>query len=87
MIREITGVGQGPFIAIGEGFAGVNTWNGFLPNSDRIALDYHPYFAFTGQANTQPISTGTGDDAGGPWPKMACEAWGPAISQAYVASL
>jgi len=29
---------------------------GFLPNSDRVILDTHPYFAFSGSSNTNPLS-------------------------------
>jgi glucan 1,3-beta-glucosidase len=71
MIREITGKGDGngPFISIHDGFQGVATWAGFLPNSDRIALDYHPYFAFDGSPNSDPIGV---DGQGGQWPTRAC---------------
>jgi hypothetical protein len=50
MIREITGVGEGngPMISYHEGFTGLDQWDDFLPGADRIALDYHPYFAFAG---------------------------------------
>ncbi|KAH7883443.1 glycoside hydrolase family 5 protein [Phlebopus sp. FC_14] len=77
MIREITGYGEGhgPYIAIHDGFEGVSTWAGFLQGSDRIILDTHPYFAFNGQPNTEPIATGTGLQAGGIWPNTACSAW------------
>ena len=48
MIRGITGygIGQGPIIAIHEGFKGVAPWSGFLNGADRLALDQHPYLAF-----------------------------------------
>ena len=39
-IRGITGIGEGngPMIAMHDGFAGVSNWAGFLAGSDRIAL-------------------------------------------------
>lgn len=80
MMRNITGLGEGngPYIAIHDGFAGAAEWANFLPNSDRIALDIHPYIAFDGQSNTSPIdvSDGTGNP-GGVWPLQACNGWGP----------
>ncbi|EGN91810.1 glycoside hydrolase family 5 protein [Serpula lacrymans var. lacrymans S7.3] len=87
MIRNITGegAGNGPYIAIHDGFLGVSNWAGFLSGSDRIMLDTHPYFAFDGQANTQPIATGTGINAGGIWPKQACNAWGPGMNTSQTA--
>ncbi|KAF9783864.1 glycoside hydrolase family 5 protein [Thelephora terrestris] len=76
VLREITGIGKGYYISIGNGFAAINSWDGFLPNSDRIILDSHPYFAFNGEANDSPIST-TGPDGnyGGVWPQQACSSW------------
>lgn len=75
-LRDITGIGKGFYISIGDGFAGIDTWAGFLPNSDRIILDSHPYFAFDGQPNTSPISdTGPDGRLGGIWPQQACTAW------------
>ncbi|KZP03930.1 glycoside hydrolase family 5 protein [Athelia psychrophila] len=50
MIREITGVGEGPFIVISDGWGGVGSgsqWNSSILNgADRIALDTHIYYAF-----------------------------------------
>ncbi|KAF8625907.1 hypothetical protein AX17_006633 [Amanita inopinata Kibby_2008] len=43
-----TGTGTGPYIAIHEGFQGPAVWEGFLLGADRVALDQHPYLAFTG---------------------------------------
>jgi glucan 1,3-beta-glucosidase len=82
MIRGITGTGsgKGPYISVHDGFGGLATWGGFMTGSDRVILDTHPYFAFGGGANTQPIATGTGAAAGGVWPAMACNNWGPAIN-------
>lgn len=77
MIRSITGVGEGngPYISIHDGFQGVSSWSDFLRGSDRIALDTHPYFAFSGGPATDPIATGTGSTAGGTWPRAACDRW------------
>ena len=82
MIRNITGYGDGngPYIAIHDGFQVLSSWAGFLEGSDRIILDTHRYLAFDGQPNTAPIATGTGLAAGGVWPKVACSAWGSAIN-------
>jgi hypothetical protein len=73
MIRSITGKGEGkgPFISIHDGFHN-DAWSGFLSGSDRIALDTHPYLAFSGGATTEPINVGTGINAGGSWPGRAC---------------
>ncbi|KAJ7845429.1 exo-beta-1,3-glucanase [Mycena olivaceomarginata] len=48
-IRTATGVGagKGPYMAIHEGFQGPAIWEGFLAGADRVALDQHPYLAFT----------------------------------------
>ncbi|KAF7328260.1 Glycoside hydrolase family 5 protein [Mycena venus] len=83
MIRAITGTGagNGPYISIHDGFQAVSSWAGFLPGSDRIVMDTHPYFAFSGQPNTQPIATGTDpSDAGGQWPGLACSSWGSSLN-------
>ncbi|KAF8589506.1 glycoside hydrolase family 5 protein [Ramaria rubella] len=68
MIRSITGVGagKGPYISIHDGFQGVSSWADFLPGSDRILLDTHPYFAFDGSPNTQPLSV---------FDTMPCNSW------------
>jgi hypothetical protein len=86
MIRGITGTGEGngPFISIHDGFNGTAAWAGFLPGSDRIILDTHPYFAFDQQPNDAPIATSEDPaSAGGIWPHQACSAWGPAINARY----
>ncbi|KAJ6528562.1 glycoside hydrolase superfamily [Mycena capillaripes] len=83
MIRSITGTGagNGPFISIHDGFDGVPSWAGFLPGSDRIILDTHPYFAFDQQPNDSPIATSTDPaSAGGIWPHQACNSWGPSLN-------
>ncbi|KAG6852261.1 hypothetical protein C0991_001473, partial [Blastosporella zonata] len=69
------GEGNGPYISIHDGFAGLGSWAGFLEGSDRINLDTHPYLAFDGSSATSPIDTGTGDSAGGVWPTTACNRW------------
>ncbi|KAG9080028.1 hypothetical protein FRC06_007158, partial [Ceratobasidium sp. 370] len=56
MMRNITGLGKGPFISIHNGFQAFSTWNNFLPGSDRIALDGHPYFCFARMLAT-PLSS------------------------------
>ncbi|TDL22966.1 glycoside hydrolase [Rickenella mellea] len=77
MIRGITGIGEGhgPYISIHEGFQGVASFAGFLPNSDRIALDVHPYFAFGGGSGSDPISS---------YSTMAC-GWGPDMNTSQTA--
>ncbi|KAF6754946.1 glycoside hydrolase family 5 protein [Ephemerocybe angulata] len=49
-IRKSTGLGagNGPYIAIHEGFQGTARWEGFLAGADRLILDQHPYLAFRG---------------------------------------
>ncbi|KAF9465316.1 glycoside hydrolase superfamily [Collybia nuda] len=49
-----TGPGAGPYIAIHEGFQGPAIWEGFLSGADRLALDQHPYLAFTGDQTSSP---------------------------------
>ncbi|KAI0743458.1 glycoside hydrolase [Daedaleopsis nitida] len=81
MIRDITGVGEGngPMIAYHTGFDGISEWAGFLQGADRIVLDDHPYFAFTGAPNREPVNTtadgGDGVMMGGKWVKQACDSW------------
>jgi len=73
MIRNITGYGEGngPFINIHEGFAGMQAWAGYLAGSDRIALDLHPYFAFDAPASVAPPSSFVGSP---------CSSWGPELN-------
>lgn len=87
MIRNITGYGEGngPYISIHDGFLGLEAWAGFLQGSDRVMIDTHPYFAFDGEPNDAPIATGTGLQAGGTWPQLACNTFGPPINQSQVA--
>lgn len=48
-----TGVGNGPFITIHDGFVDMATnvssggWDGFLNGWDRVALDSHRYLCFS----------------------------------------
>jgi hypothetical protein len=86
MIRSITGYGSGngPYITIHDGFFGLSTWAGFLPGSDRIILDTHPYFAFDGVPNSQPFAVPGPDGLpGGIWPQQACT-WGPNMNTRFV---
>jgi len=79
MIRGITGYGEGngPYIAIHDGFQSLASWAGFLQGSDRIILDTHPYFSFGG-IDTSPIAVNDAQgNPGGKWPTQACNAWGP----------
>ena len=43
-------------ISFHDGFAGTTDWAGFLPGADRIALDIHPYLAFSTQTSS-PMSS------------------------------
>lgn len=62
MVRGITGTGHGmgPAISISDGLNGVSSWEGFMNGADRMVLDTHPYFAFNGQPNTDPVDTWAG---------------------------
>ncbi|KAF8602790.1 glycoside hydrolase [Ceratobasidium sp. AG-I] len=68
MIRNITGYGEGngPWISIHDGFQALTAWADFMPGSDRVALDSHPYFCFTDQ-DTSAITAQT---------KKPCTSWG-----------
>ncbi|KAF8641456.1 hypothetical protein AX16_009968 [Volvariella volvacea WC 439] len=54
-----TGVGNGPFIAIHDGFRGVYEWEGFLQGADRLALDQHPFLAFNATFNDHILMVDT----------------------------
>ncbi|OSC98799.1 glycoside hydrolase family 5 protein [Trametes coccinea BRFM310] len=75
-----TGAGNGPMLAFHDGFSGPGGWAGFLSGADRLALDTHPYFAFNGKANRDPVNVtadgGDGQEFGGQWPLLACTSWG-----------
>ncbi|KAJ2922822.1 hypothetical protein H1R20_g14279, partial [Candolleomyces eurysporus] len=77
IVRSITGygTGKGPYIGFHEGFSGPDPWAGFMRGADRVVLDMHPYFAFSGGTASDPIATGTGPTAGGVWPGRACQRW------------
>lgn len=51
-IRTSTGVGQGPYIAVHDGFQGPPKWEGFMEGADRLILDQHPYMAFMNDHTT-----------------------------------
>ncbi|KAJ7094548.1 glycoside hydrolase family 5 protein [Mycena belliarum] len=87
MIRDITGFGEGngPYIAIHDGFQALDSWADFLQGSDRIILDTHPYFSFGG-IDTAPIAvTDDKGNPGGKWPTQACNAWGPSTNASQTA--
>jgi glucan 1,3-beta-glucosidase len=95
MIRNnITGygAGNGPFITIHDGFLNVGTWANYMNGSDRLVLDTHPYFAFDGQPNDEPLAVPeegmitTAGASGGTWPQKACSAWQASINGSYVCS-
>ncbi|OSD01275.1 glycoside hydrolase family 5 protein [Trametes coccinea BRFM310] len=87
MVRNITGTGEGngPIISLHDGFDSLKNWAGFLPGADRVAIDDHPYFAFDGQSNREPVNItadgGDGTMLGGKWPLQACNAWGASMNQ------
>ena len=86
MIRGITGFGEGkgPYILIDDGFGGLPSWAGQLPNVDRVAIDTHPYFAFSGSANDDPINVAAPDgQMGGIWPGRACSTWADNLNSMY----
>ena len=66
----------------------VTDWVGLMPNADRVAIDSHAYFAFNGQANTQPVNVAAADGGmGGIWPGLACSAWKESLSTRYATSI
>ena len=75
-LREITGIGEGngPYLAIHDGFRGGEAWAGFFPGADRLVLDVHPYIAFSGAPNDEPASA---------WAPLACERFGPHLMSGY----
>ncbi|PFH50698.1 glycoside hydrolase family 5 protein [Amanita thiersii Skay4041] len=72
LIRRASGIGagKGPYISIHDGFSPRATWNDFIPNGDRIAIDSHPYLCFGPQSNA-PIST---------YATAPCENWGQVVN-------
>jgi glucan 1,3-beta-glucosidase len=81
IIRSITGVGEGAWLAIHDGFKGTAPWVDFLPGADRFIMDTHPYLSFGGAGiMSTPFSNGsTGHAAGGTYPNMACQNWGTSM--------
>ncbi|TFK19431.1 glycoside hydrolase [Coprinopsis marcescibilis] len=77
IIRNVGGygAGNGPYVSFHDGFFGPVPWADFMRGADRVVMDLHPYVAFSGGPNTDPIATGTGDSAGGIWPGLACQRW------------
>ncbi|KIY53213.1 glycoside hydrolase [Fistulina hepatica ATCC 64428] len=76
--RNITGYGAGNgfYLSIHDGFAGLSAWVNTLTGFDRLAIDMHPYLCFSGEPGLEPVATGTDPaDAGGAWPETACDAW------------
>jgi len=72
MIRSITGIGEGkgPYISIHDHFFVVSTWAGFFSGADRLMLDTHPYFAFSGTSNPNIA----------PFVPLPCNTWGQGIN-------
>ncbi|KAF8636641.1 hypothetical protein AX17_003449 [Amanita inopinata Kibby_2008] len=72
LIRRASGIGQGngPFISIHDGFYPRNSWNNFIPNADRIAIDSHPYICF-GQQSNDPIAS---------YAMTPCQTWGQVVN-------
>ncbi|KLO13412.1 glycoside hydrolase [Schizopora paradoxa] len=71
-LRGITGVGEGngPYLAMHDGFRGTDAWAGFFPGADRYMLDVHPYICFNGQPNNDPVAS---------WAAAACTTFGPGM--------
>ncbi|KAK1226753.1 hypothetical protein PQX77_010263, partial [Marasmius sp. AFHP31] len=74
IIREAsdTGPGQGPWIAISDGFLGKYKWRDYLRHADRLALDGHPYVAFAGMQSNESWAAKT-------W--FPCRVWGREFNQ------
>ncbi|TFK32824.1 glycoside hydrolase superfamily [Crucibulum laeve] len=83
VIRGITGQGEGngPYIAIHDGFLPLSNWANFLQGADRLMLDTHPYFSFGGPMLDPIAVPGDSGMLGGKWPKAACDNWGPMVNQ------
>ncbi|KAF9108672.1 hypothetical protein BGX27_008256 [Mortierella sp. AM989] len=45
-MRNVTGTSQGPWGILHDGFIGMQSWEGFMPTADRLALDIHQYIIF-----------------------------------------
>lgn len=86
IIRNITGIGNGPYIVVHDGFQGLTPWKGFMEGAYGMVLDTHPYVAFGGGLD-QPIDY---------WPPAACRAFqtnqsnfdfGPTITGEFSAAI
>ncbi|KAK2460379.1 hypothetical protein APHAL10511_007544 [Amanita phalloides] len=53
IMRKASGIGtgMGPFISLHDGFGTRTSWNNFIPNGDRLAIDSHPYVCFGAQSD------------------------------------
>ncbi|KAF8671219.1 Cellulase (glycosyl hydrolase family 5) [Rhizoctonia solani] len=58
MMRNITGIGEGngPWMSVHDGFDPLDRWADFLPGSDRVMLDTHPYYSFGDQDASPPAN-------------------------------
>ncbi|KDQ16328.1 glycoside hydrolase family 5 protein [Botryobasidium botryosum FD-172 SS1] len=65
-----TGTGNGPFIAIHDGFLALTSWVDFLPGADRVALDTHQYLCFADQDPSPPATQAT----------RPCAAWSALVT-------
>ncbi|EAU83584.1 exo-beta-1,3-glucanase [Coprinopsis cinerea okayama7 len=79
VIREATGYGEGngPYLAVGDGFRSALEWEPLMPGADRFIMDIHPYVAFDEGSRADPLDVPAADgEMGGVWPTVACERWG-----------
>ncbi|KAF8749964.1 Cellulase (glycosyl hydrolase family 5) [Rhizoctonia solani] len=57
MMRNITDWRRnGPWMSIHDGFDPLDRWADFLPGSDRVMLDTHPYYSFGDQDASPPAN-------------------------------
>lgn len=71
-----TGEGNGPFMAIHDGFGGPagggpRGWDGFLAGADRLALDSHTYLCF-GPQNADTVTVNS---------MKPCTLWAPLTNE------
>lgn len=57
IVRKASGNGQGPWVTYHDSFRSLDSWAGYMPGADRIALDTHQYFAFGDTPITAPLAT------------------------------
>jgi len=76
-VRGASGIGQGngPYISLHDGFLSQPKWAGFLPNSDRVSMDIHPYLCFDGQSDAPMSSYAT----------TPCTTWGAEMNTSMAA--